>query len=98
MRITLKDGSCKEYGQAMSIYDIALDISEGLARMACAGQGGFADSDRQRLSFEYSHGQRPGGVKSRQTYRIPCVGGGCEAFVPGGEGDHWTGHRGWFLL
>ena len=38
MRITLKDGSCKEYGQAMSIYDIALDISEGLARMACAGQ------------------------------------------------------------
>ncbi len=38
MKITLKDGSCKEYAQAMSIYDIALDISEGLARMACAGE------------------------------------------------------------
>jgi threonyl-tRNA synthetase len=38
MKITLKDGSGKEYAQAMSIYDIALDISEGLARAACAGE------------------------------------------------------------
>lgn len=38
MKITLKDGSSKEYGQAMSVYDIAMDISEGLARVACAGE------------------------------------------------------------
>ena len=38
MKITLKDGSSKEYAQAMSIYDIAMDISEGLARVACAGE------------------------------------------------------------
>ena len=38
MKITLKDGSCKEYSQAMSVYEIALDISEGLARAACAGE------------------------------------------------------------
>lgn len=38
MKITLKDGSSKEYAQAMSVYDIALDISEGLARAACAGE------------------------------------------------------------
>lgn len=38
MKITLKDGSFKEYAQAMSIYDIAMDISEGLARAACAGE------------------------------------------------------------
>ena len=38
MKITLKDGSSKEYAQAMSIYDIAMDISEGLARAACAGE------------------------------------------------------------
>ena len=38
MKITLKDGSVKEYAEAKSIYDIALDISEGLARMACAGE------------------------------------------------------------
>ncbi len=38
MKITLKDGSMKEYAQPMSVYDIALDISEGLARAACAGE------------------------------------------------------------
>lgn len=38
MKITLKDGSAKEYSQAMSVIDIATDISEGLSRMACAGE------------------------------------------------------------
>lgn len=38
MKITLKDGSSKEYEQAMSVYDIAGDISQGLARAACAGE------------------------------------------------------------
>lgn len=38
MKVTLKDGSVKEYSEAKSVYDIALDISEGLARMACAGE------------------------------------------------------------
>lgn len=38
MKITLKNGSAKEYSQAMSVIDIATDISEGLARMACAGE------------------------------------------------------------
>ena len=38
MIITLKDGSTKEYAQAMSVYEIAADISEGLARMAAAGE------------------------------------------------------------
>lgn len=38
MKVTLKDGSVKEYSEAKSVYDIALDISEGLARAACAGE------------------------------------------------------------
>ena len=38
MKITLKDGSVKEYGESRSIYDIALDISEGLARAACCAK------------------------------------------------------------
>lgn len=38
MKITLKDGSSKEYESAMSVLDIAKDISEGLARVACAGE------------------------------------------------------------
>ncbi len=38
MKTTLKDGSVKEYAQAMSVIDIAKDLSEGLARVACAGE------------------------------------------------------------
>jgi threonyl-tRNA synthetase len=38
MKITLKDGSVKEYSNGMSVIDIAKDISEGLARVACAGE------------------------------------------------------------
>ena len=38
MKVTLKDGSVKEYAQSISVIDIAKDISEGLARVACAGE------------------------------------------------------------
>ena len=38
MKITLKDGSVKEYESAKSVYEIAQDLGEGLARVACAGQ------------------------------------------------------------
>lgn len=38
MKITLKDGSIKEYESAKTVIEIAKDISEGLARMACAGE------------------------------------------------------------
>ena len=38
MKVTLKDGSVKEYAEAKSVIDIAFDISEGLARNACAGE------------------------------------------------------------
>lgn len=45
MKITLKDGSVKEYAEPMSILDIARDLSEGLARVACVGvvDGNTAD-------------------------------------------------------
>lgn len=38
MKITLKDGTVREYNCVMSVYDVAFDISEGLARMACLGE------------------------------------------------------------
>lgn len=38
MKVTLKDGSFKEYDSAMPVIDIAADISEGLARAACAAE------------------------------------------------------------
>ena len=39
MKITLKDGSCKRICRTQCpVIDIAKDISEGLARVACAGE------------------------------------------------------------
>ncbi len=38
MKITLKDGSVREYAAAMTAIEIASDISEGLGRMACAAE------------------------------------------------------------
>lgn len=38
MKITLKDGSVKEYEEAKSVIEIAADISEGLARVAAAAE------------------------------------------------------------
>ena len=38
MIITLKDGSQKEYTHPMTIYEIAQDLSEGLARAAAVGE------------------------------------------------------------
>lgn len=38
MKVTLKDGSVKEYDSKKSIIDIAKDISEGLARNVVAGE------------------------------------------------------------
>ncbi len=42
MKITLKDGSVKEYSQSMSILEIAADLSQGLAR---ATVGGLVDGE-----------------------------------------------------
>ena len=38
MKITLKDGSVKEYAEKLSVLQIATDTSEGLGRAACAGK------------------------------------------------------------
>ncbi len=48
MKITLKDGSVREYENALSVYDVAMDISEGLARAACCAlvDGQVADLRR----------------------------------------------------
>ncbi|MFZ7132988.1 MAG: threonine--tRNA ligase [Eubacteriales bacterium] len=38
VKVTLKDGTCKEIKKGTSVYDVAVEISEGLARIACAGE------------------------------------------------------------
>ncbi len=67
MKITLKDGSVKEYGQSMAIIDIAKDISEGLARAATAAKVNGeivdlrtvieADCDLELLTFDSEDGK-----------------------------------------
>ena len=47
MKITLKDGSVKEYAEAKSVIEIAADISEGLARAATAGSRRNRRRDRR---------------------------------------------------
>ena len=74
MVITLKDGSKKEYAQPMSAYDIARDLSEGLARVACIAEvDGKAvdlrtvidkDCELNILTFDSDEGKR--------AYRHTC--------------------------
>ncbi len=49
MKVTLKDGSFKEYAQPMAVIDIAKDISEGLARMACVAEIGGEVKDLRTI-------------------------------------------------
>ncbi len=68
IKITLKDGSSKEYQSAISVFDVAKEISEGLARVACAGaiDGKVvdlrymieADCELTILTFDSPEGQR----------------------------------------
>jgi len=51
IKVTLKDGSIKEYDSNISIYDAAKQISEGLARNACCG---IVDGKVKDLRYEIS--------------------------------------------
>ena len=67
MKITLKDGSVKEYGQSMTVIDVARDLSEGLARAAtCAKVDGEVkdlrtvldkDCELEILTFDSEEGK-----------------------------------------
>ena len=67
MKITLKDGSVKEYAQDMAVIDIAKDLSEGLARVATAAKVNGelvdlrtvvdADAELEILTFDSEDGK-----------------------------------------
>ena len=67
MKITLKDGSVKEYGQSMAVIDVARDLSEGMARVAtCAKVDGEVkdlrtvldkDCELEILTFDSEEGK-----------------------------------------
>ena len=52
MKITLKDGSVREYDRPMSAIEIACDISEGLGRMACLAE---IDGEKMDLRTVIDH-------------------------------------------
>lgn len=68
INIKLKDGSMKSYESEMTVLEIAKDISEGLARVACAGMVNgktvdlrykvTEDCDLSILTFDDEEGQR----------------------------------------
>ena len=38
VKVTLKDGSIHEYNDNITVYEVAKSLSDGLARVACAGE------------------------------------------------------------
>ncbi|MBZ9689249.1 threonine--tRNA ligase [Clostridium estertheticum] len=68
INIKLKDGSMKSYESGMTVIEIAKDISEGLARVACAGTVNgktvdlrfiiTEDSELSILTFDDEEGKR----------------------------------------
>ena len=53
MKVTLKDGSFKEYAQPMAVIDIAKDISEGLAVVdSCEGRVELVTGEGDRLNLK----------------------------------------------
>ncbi|MGL5676943.1 MAG: threonine--tRNA ligase [Cellulosilyticaceae bacterium] len=67
MQVTLKDGTQKQYEAGITVLDIAKDLSEGLARNACAGKVNgemvdlrtpvTADAELEILTFSDKEGQ-----------------------------------------
>ena len=69
MIITLKDGSKKEYAEPMMAYDIARDLSEGLARVACIAE---IDGKACDLRTVIEHTDIPAHTYSQRLSRI-CI-------------------------
>ena len=95
MIVTLKDGSKKEYAEAKSVIDIAYDISEGLARAACAGEVNgevvdlrtVIDSDCELNILTAKDEKR---TCSSPPYSIPRTCPGSTDLIPGCKGCYRT--------
>ena len=103
MIITLKDGSTKEYSEPKSIIEIATDISEGLARMACAGEvNGEVEDLRTVIDKDCNLSiltfNDEGGKSSIPSHHIPYHGTGNQETVPGDQACNRTVHRRRILL
>ena len=101
MKITLKDGSVKEYEHSMSVIDIAKDLSEGLARVATSGRVNGelvdlrtvvdSDSEVEILTFDNEEGKG-----AFFPYNISYHGSGNQETLSGDKTCDWTFHRNGF--
>ena len=91
MIITLKDGSKKEYAEAKAVIDIAYDISEGLARAACAGEVNGEVVDL-RTVLDSNCELNILTAKDEKGLAVLRNGTGCTELIPGGKGCHRTIH------
>ncbi len=94
MKITLKDGFVKEYGESRSVYEIAQDISEGLARAACCAKVNGQVTDlrtviSQDCELAICTADDPEGLGA---YGFSCAGGGSEKAVPRGKAGYRPQH------
>ena len=91
MIITLKDGSKKEYSEAKSVIDVAFDISEGLARAACAGEvDGEVVDLRTVLDKDCELNILRERTGSTSSHSIPCYGRSSSDTFPRGKGCNRT--------
>ncbi len=103
MKITLKDGTVKEYESKMSVLDIAKDISEGLARAATSAKvdGEIVDlrtevdkdCELEILTFDSEEGK---GAFWHTTSHIMAQA--VKRLYPETKLAIETFHRPWFLL
>ena len=103
MKITLKDGSVKEYAESKSVYEIALDISEGLARAACAGEvnGEVVDlrtvvSEDCELSILTANDEK--GLAALRHTASHVLAEAVKRLYPEAKTCNRTFHRYWILL
>lgn len=103
MKVTLKDGSVKEYAQPVSVLDVGKDLSEALARMACAGEADGECVDLRTVldrdcSLNILTARDESAWAALQPYRQPCDGAGHKTALSVGKACHRPVDRGWFLL
>ena len=75
MKITLKDGSIKEYAQPMAIIDVIKDISEGLAAAATLA---LVDGEEKDLRKELNSDCQLTGLTAKDAapFNRSCFGTG----------------------
>ena len=101
MKITLKDGSIKEYSEAMSAYDITRDISEGLARAACAVEINGEVKDLRTVideDCELNVLTAKDADGNRASYLFPCAGRSGKETLSKCQAGNRTVHRRRILL